>query len=75
LQATRITAQEQGKNYCHSSLYERLQSCQQKTDYRIKEKALSTARMKAVKGLCNKIDDFYDSLSINLLLIYIGLEN
>lgn len=29
----------------------------------------------AIKALCNKTDDFYDSLSINYCLIYALLEN
>lgn len=36
-----------------------------KTGYRIKEKALSATRIMAIKVLCNKTDEFYDSLSIN----------
>lgn len=45
------------EKYCHSSLHERLQSCQHKTDYKIKDKDLSIARIMAVKVLCNKIYD------------------
>lgn len=46
------------KKYCHSSLHERLQGCQQRTDCRIKVKALSTARIMAVKVLVEKTHDF-----------------